>query len=78
MSENCMVNDCRQRELNAEITSLRSDLTAAREVIEPLLDHYLECYEGNADQLVRDTRAFLERTATLRPEPTASPGSAAS
>jgi hypothetical protein len=48
-----------------------ADLAAAREVIEPLLDHYLECYEGNADQLVHDASAHLERTATqdARPPP---------
>jgi hypothetical protein len=51
----------------AEIFRLRAELAAARKVIEPLLDHYMNCYDGNADQLVYDTRSFLEREATPPP-----------
>ena len=52
---------------NAYLILIRAEraeaaLAAAREVIEPLLDHYLKCYEGNADRLVYNARAFLKRT----------------
>ena len=39
-----------------------AELTAAQELVKPLLDHYLECYEGNYDDLANAAVAFLERT----------------
>ena len=36
------------------------EIERLRAALRPLLEHYLNCYEGNEDELAKDARAALE------------------
>lgn len=48
---------------NARLVRLLDEAKAEnkklREVLEPLLDHYLHCYEGNHDELALNAKKLL-------------------
>lgn len=44
-----------------ECDCLRAENAELLRVLDPLLDHYLHCYDGNYDQLATDARALLAK-----------------